>query len=250
MHLLYLDEAGPDNREYFIVGGLTIHEQGVLPMADALNELASRLPDPARDAEFHAGPMRKGAGVWRRITREQRAQLRQALVSLLTHGAPGSRHAPVLFAVAMHRASFPHHDTHERAYEEFFARPNGLLGRLANAGDPHRCIAIADKSTLEATLQRLMAEWRDRGASTGAAIGRMTAYAEVPLFVDSRASRLVQLADFVAHWVYRAYEHDDPSVLDQLLPAFDSEGESIHGLVHLIRDYRSSDCRACISRRR
>ena len=250
MHLLYVDEAGPDNREYFVVGGLTIHEQGVLPMADALEQLASQLPDRARGAEFHAGPMRRGAGVWRRITPQQRAQLRQALVSLLTQGAPGSQHAPVLFAVAMHRASFPHHDTHERAYEEFFARPNGLLGRLANAGDPHRCVAIADKSTLEATLQRLMAVWRAQGASTGAAIGRMAAYAEVPLFVDSQASRLIQLADFVAHWVYRAYEQDDTSVLDQLLPAFDSEGESIHGLVHLIHDYRTCGCPACVSRRR
>ena len=94
-----------------------------------------------------------------------------------------------------------------------------------------------------------MLGWRERGASTGAAIGPLSAYAEVPLFVDSKASRLVQLADFVAHWVYRAYESGDDSVLQALAPGFDEEGDVLHGLVHLVRDYQTCACVACSSRR-
>ena len=94
-----------------------------------------------------------------------------------------------------------------------------------------------------------MRSWRERGASTGAAIGPMAAYAEVPLYVDSVASRLVQLADFVAHWVYRAYEAGDESVLGEILPAFDADGGALHGLVHLVGRYRECPCAACLSRR-
>ena len=249
MYLLYMDESGPPDRDHFVVASFAVHEQDAAPMAFALDELADQLPDRVRGAEFHAGPIRRGSDGWRALQRSARRELEAELASLLTRGLPASARAPVLFAVVLHRESFPHQDPNERTYEEFFARPNGFLGRLASAGDPHRCVVIADKSSPAATIQRLMGTWRTSGASTGAAIGRMAAYAEVPLFVDSRASRLVQLADFVAHWVYRAYEHGDTSVLDRLLPAFDSEGDAIHGLVHLVHDYRSCDCPACGSRR-
>ena len=170
---------------------------------------------------------------------------------LLVLGPTVSRRQPVLFAVALHKASFPRQNPYERAYEEFFARCNGMLGRLASRGDRHRCVAIADQSRfkLESAIQSAMLGWRERGASTGAAIGPLSAYAEVPLFVDSKASRLVQLADFVAHWVYRAYESGDDSVLRMLAPGFDQEEEVLHGLVHLVRDYRTCECLACASRR-
>ena len=77
----------------------------------------------------------------------------------------------------------------------------------------------------------------------------MRAYAEVPLFVDSTTSRLVQLADFVAYWVFRAYERNDSSMLDILLPTFDRSDGVRHGLVHLTEGYRECDCPACRSRR-
>jgi len=118
-----------------------------------------------------------------------------------------------------------------------------------HGGDLHRCVVIADDSRLERSLQRWMLQWRKQGTSTGTAIRPLSAYAEAPLFVDSKASRLVQLADFVAHWVHRAYEVGDDSVLRKLLPGFDQEDGRIHGLVHLVHGYRTCDCPACESRR-
>ncbi|MBA4178953.1 MAG: hypothetical protein C0506_00025 [Anaerolinea sp.] len=160
----------------------------------------------------------------------------------------GTGTPPILFAVALHKASFPQHDPYERVYEEFFARCNGLIGRLASNGDMHRCVAIADKSRLESRLQDLMSAWRTRGASTGAAIRPMRGYAEVPLFVDSHASRCVQLADFVAYSVYRAYAAGDDRLLDRLIGGFHAEDGVIHGLVHLVSRYRECLCAACKSR--
>ena len=72
---------------------------------------------------------------------------------------------------------------------------------------------------------------------------------EVPLFVDSHASRAVQLADHIAYAVYRRYEAKDTSFLDVIASRFDEEGGVIHGLAH--KQTIDPDCRclACATRR-
>lgn len=124
-----------------------------------------------------------------------------------------------------------------------------MLGRLASSGEFHRCVAIADKSKNERQIQNLMNVWRTTGTTTGAAIGPMRSYAEVPTFADSEASRLLQLADFVAYWVMRAYEDEDDNILRLLVPSFDSSGGVLHGLVHLVSGHAYCRCVACKSRR-
>lgn len=247
LYLLYTDESGLDAGEYFVVGGLAVHEQDTRLLARDVESVFAALPPRWRDAELHAQYIRAGKNQWRGLPAERRERLTDDVATLLAD-RPEAR-SPVLFAVALHKDSFPNRDPHERAYEDFFARCNGMIGRLTSRGDPHRCVVIADDSRLEQSLQRWMLRWRERGASTGASIGPLSAYAEVPLFVDSKASRLVQLADFVAHWVYRAYEAGDDSVLAQLAGGFDQDGGVLHGLVHLVRDHRACDCLACESRR-
>ena len=250
MYLVYLDESTSEDGDYFVVGGLAVHEQEAPGLAQAVDRIADELPAPVAGAEIHASPIRGGRGVWRSLPFGRRMQLFHEIADLLSvdRGVHIQR-PPVLFATAIHCPSFPHLDPYDRAYEEFFGRCNGFLGRLTSAGDPHRCIAISDKSRMEERLQRLMSAWRTTGATSGARIGPMRAYAEVPLFVDSTASRLVQLADFVAYWVFRAYERNDSSLLDILLPAFDQSDGVRHGLVHLTGGYRECDCPACRSRR-
>jgi len=59
---------------------------------------------------------------------------------------------------------------------------------------------------------------------------------------------MTQAADFVVHAVYRHYAAGDSSLVAPMLRAFDTEGGVIHGLVHLVRDYRRCPCPACVSR--
>lgn len=248
MYLVYLDESGSEDSEHFVVGGLAVHEQDVLTLSAAIDSLVSEVFPLALNEELHTQHIRAGKGAWRRIPRADRERFLDRVVELLlTRSARGT--APALFAVVMHKPSFPNHDPNERVYEEFFARANSLAVRLVSAGSPHRLLAIADKSRLEHTLQELMAGWRKFGGSTGGPIRPMRGYAEVPLFVESKASRLTQLSDFIAHWVYRSYESGDGERLRRLLPAFDSDGQTLHGLVHLVHGYRTCPCPACISRR-
>ena len=249
MYLLYTDESGFDDSEHFVVAGLAVHEQDAYPAVRAVDSLFQELPVWLRDAELHTRNLRAGSGRWRTLSPKRRARLIQDIGEILVRNLPGSGMPPVLFAVALYRPSFPRQNPYERAYEEFFARCNGMLGRLAAQGDRHRCVVIADQSRLASALQSAMLGWRERGASTGAAIGPLSAYAEVPLFVDSKASRLVQLADFVAHWVYRAYESGDGAMLQALTQGFDQDRLVLHGLVHLVREYQACGCLACRSRR-
>jgi len=56
--------------------------------------------------------------------------------------------------------------------------------------------------------------------------------AEVPVFVDSRASRLVQLADLVAYATFRHFERGDSQFFDVFKHRFDEVGGIVHGLCH------------------
>lgn len=150
----------------------------------------------------------------------------------------------------MHNDSNRHHDPVERLYEELFAHCNGFLGREASRGNRHRCIPIADKSnTIERRLQSLVQVWRTRGATTGAQIGPLAGFAEVPVFVDSQTSRIIQLADFACNTVYRRYSGFPAPEFETILPAFDNDSGRLHGLTHLVGGYRSCSCPACMSRR-
>ena len=54
--------------------------------------------------------------------------------------------------------------------------------------------------------------------------GTMTNLVDVPLFVDSRATRCVQYADLVAYAMWRKYERGDSEFFDVIADWFDSEG--------------------------
>lgn len=60
--------------------------------------------------------------------------------------------------------------------------------------------------------------------------GKTSNYAEVPVFLDSKASRLIQLADLVAYAIFRKYEACDDSFFNEIRHCFDSEGGVNHGL--------------------
>jgi len=73
--------------------------------------------------------------------------------------------------------------------------------------------------------------------------------ADTPLFVDSRASRLVQIADHVAYSVFRRYNTGDAQYFDIIASRFDEADGVIHGLVHKHSERYSCTCPACLSRR-
>lgn len=133
----------------------------------------------------------------------------------------------------------------EIAFEELCSRFDLQLKRIfAVEKNPQRGLIVLDESSYETSLQNLAHNFRQIGTHGGT----IANLAEVPLFVDSRASRLVQLADHVAYAVFRRYEAKDTTFLDIILNKFDSGNGKLHGLIHKQNRETSCMCPACMSR--
>jgi hypothetical protein len=112
--------------------------------------------------------------------------------------------------------------------------------------ESHRGLIIFDKSSHETSLQGLANDFKREGTRWGTTLTNLQ---EVPLFVDSRASRMIQLADHVAYAVFRRYESGDLNYFNVIERHFDSEGAKIHGLVHKQYNNENCTCPACLSRK-
>lgn len=86
---------------------------------------------------------------------------------------------------------------------------------------------LFDESSTEKQLQKLAREFKQNGHT----FGKTRNYAEVPVFLDSRASRLIQLADLVAYSIFRHFEHADSQYWDILKGRFDVDEGVKHGFM-------------------
>lgn len=148
------------------------------------------------------------------------------------------------FAVVVDKQAVSPDDPVKRAFEEICNRFNLFLARMWNRENKqHRGLVIMDKSHYEETLQGLARHFRDESTRSG----NLRNLAEVPLFVDSCASRLIQIADLLAWTAWRRHEHGDTRYFDRIATRFDAEGGVIHGLVHFKRPTEECMCPACLS---
>ena len=114
------------------------------------------------------------------------------------------------------------------AFEDLCQRFDTFLGRQRTAGDRDRGLVILDKTTRETSLQKLSREFRKVGTRWGS----LKNIADTPFFVDSKASRLIQIADHVAYSVFRRYNSGDAQYFDITANRFHEVDGVIHGLCH------------------
>jgi hypothetical protein len=248
MYLLYLDDsgsAGNVNEEYLVLGGVCLFEPQVHHITTALDAIAARIHPSDPDAvEFHASAIY--AGRFAPFDSMSKDERRAIIKEVLQVFADSFRWAKA-FACAVHKPSYPHSDPMEIAFEDLCSRFDMMLGRLRDEQISHRGIIILDESTYETTLQRLARDFRRLGTRWNTVIRNIT---EVPLFVDSQASRCVQVADHVAYSVFRRYESGDTKYLDIVLSRFDYDGRVFHGLSHKhAQRLQNCVCPACLSRK-
>jgi hypothetical protein len=247
VYLLYIDESGRPRgttNTHLVVAGLAIHEEDAVPFARSLRTVQRRWVGPSKvDLELHATDIWRARREWAPVPKENRHGLVRAVFRhLSTWRSPGDRE-PRYFGAVVHKPSFPA-TALERAHEELFALFNGYMRRLGQAGESHRALAIADNSSFESLLQTLMPKWQG-----GDRLPPMSSFVEVPLYVESTASRLVQAADFVAWGIWQYYENGHAEHIQRLNGRIDANGGVQHGLVHLKRGYRECPCVPCASRR-
>ena len=226
MYLLYADESGTTHdpiQQYFVLAGFCVFERQGYWIANELDQIASRF-DPADpgSVELHGSPMFGGRSRWRSHPKQKRHQAIEDILKVFLQSHPSNR----LFASVIKKSSISPQDPVEVAFEQLASRFDKYLMRLHRSGDSQRGLIIFDKSTYETTIQSLATDFRTIGYTWGV----IRNFSEVPLFLDSKASRLIQLADIIAYSIFRHFEKGDSTFFSIIEPRFDSEGGVIHGL--------------------
>lgn len=226
MYLFYVDESGSVSdpaQTHFVLSGVSLFERQGYWLSNELDNIAARFnPADPNSVELHGSPMHGGKKFWRQFPKEMRVNAIKDSLSLLASSHPSNR----IFSCIINKKSISPANPVELGFEQLSSRFDHFLMRLYRTGDTHRGIIIFDKSTYESTIQNLATDFRTIGHTWGV----LRNLAEVPLFLDSKASRLIQLADLVAYAVFRKYEHDDDQYFSIIARRFDSEGGVLHGL--------------------
>ena len=246
MYLLYLDESGnPDDASdrHFVLAGLAVFERRTYWMQQAAEIIKATHFPTAPPLDFHAQPIRGGKGFWRHITPELRAEVLAEIGNIMAR-APQAE--CVLFGAVVEKTDQVHGDEAIRlALEQVCKRFDTLLKRKARRGNPQRGLIVLAQSHYE---QRAKA-WVNQFRGLGTQWGVLTNLSDIPFSAPAKESRMLQLADYVAHALYLLYERRDTTLIKPILSRFDATGGVYHGLVHISAN-RGHDCGcpACASR--
>jgi hypothetical protein len=240
MHLLYLDDSGSVKNaadRHIILAGLSVFERLPHWLSRSLDGIAKDVwPQDPENIEFRGVNIFAGRKQWRGVTKPNRTQAYQRALEILARSTNVR-----LFGAAIHKAAYSPGDPMEYAFEQIINRFDRMLGRLHKVGDTQRGLIILDKTSYETSLQGLAINFRREGHRWGKTYN----VSEVPLFVDSRATRMIQFADLIAYALRCYYEKGDPRWIDILHPRLDGEGGIIHGLVHYTPMNSGCNCIVC-----
>jgi hypothetical protein len=246
VYILYIDGSGSVRNPaetHIILAGIAVFERQIFHLIKEFDKFVHDLDVGHGDGiELHGNAILRGSErPWKGLHSTQRKQILEDALALLTR----SHRSVCAFAVVLEKHLVAPHDPMEYAFEEICNRFNLYLTRLYNRkNEKQRGLIVMDEDHYERTLQGLARDFRSRGTRWG----RLQNLAEVPLFVDSKASRLIQIADLVAYAVWRRYDYRDTRYFDRIVARFDREGGVIHGLVHCRRQGLDCHCPACMSR--
>lgn len=194
-----------------------------------MTEIAKRFnPLDPQSIEFHAQPMRSGTDGWHAFEPADRVQATVDILELLSDTRLRLR----VFAAVIEK-SLVKSDLVSHAFEQVACAFDDMLAlRYQVHGEKQRGLVIFDESDQERAIQAFSHSLKH----IGHAKGKLRNFAEVPLFIDSKASRMIQMADMVAYWIYRRYQAKDPRGFDLISPYFfHSNGEQI-GLYELVSE--------------
>jgi len=246
MYIFYLDDAGsvPNPQEHnLVLGGISVYERHTYWFTQQLDDLAAKIDsaDP-KAVEFHASEIFSGRiAPWNKFhKKEDRIEIIKKVLNIVKNSYDQNS----LFACVVHKPSYPKRDPMEMAFEDLCSRFNLRVGRIfKTSGEAQKGIIVLDESSYETSLQKMANVF----ICSGTRWGTLRDLAEVPLFANSKVSRLIQVADHIAYAVYRRYEVGDTSYLDIIISKFDSENGRLHGLAHKTSE-PGCMCPACMSR--
>ncbi len=234
LHLLYLDESGSlkyPKQNFYVLAGVSVFERTTHWVEQRLNAVVEQFkPYEPHTLELHGNPMYSGKDYWRKIPRADR---HEAIKTALEIGIRNQRSGVRLFGVVVQKSALKREDAHSFAFEQLCSRFDIFLMRQYHINrSPQRGLMLFDKSNMEEWTQKKARQFKYEGHTWG----KLKNFAEVPVFLDSRASRLIQLADLVAFAINRKFQSGDSQYFDVIKDCFDSSGGIVHGLVQFLGD--------------
>ena len=217
MHLLYLDESGhPTDKatQFFVLAGFSIFETQPHWLDSSITPIAERFnPTDPGSIEFHGACMRSGSEGWKQFPPAMRVQALVDILSLLGNTQLKLR----VFASVIQKSTMSPAEVLPKAFEHVSSQFDNYLATIwTRHRDAQRGLVIFDKTDYEQKLQAMSYLFKHKGHTNG----RLRNFAEVPLFLDSKASRLIQMADLIAYWIYRFYEATDDRGYKLIEPYF------------------------------
>lgn len=270
MYLLYLDESGTHAAApVFVLAGLAIHENDVWYLQRRLHrQVAAALRphslDPA-SFEIHANELRasdndlqgkpaqgrrkaKPPSPWLAVPTNVRRDLLKNVFRSVATFTPQDNQLPFrLFGAVVDRS---YENREERAYELVLNKFDEMLDRLyhRNAGPRIRGLVLHDvRQKEERGIQTWTNLWRERAGN----VGMIHNIIDVPVFLDSKASRVIQGADLVSYALWRYYSAaNEERFIKAFWPMFDSSQGQMHGLIHVTPKFarRECGCPPCLNR--
>ncbi len=227
MHLLYIDDSGTvkdRHQKHFVLAGFSVFETDTFNLSRKIEGIMSSFNLPC-DEELHGNPMMKGSGIWRSIPKQTRIDCIHACLQSLTDARFR------VFAAVVDKEKYYEKNPVILAFEQVSSRfDQYLMRQYRKDGKPYRGLMICDKATSEETLQSVTHTYIEKGHSWGA----LRNFAEVPLFLDSKTSRMIQLADLIAYGVFQKYERGNNEFFKDIEPRFDRDVGNVYGLKELL----------------
>ncbi|WP_345712815.1 DUF3800 domain-containing protein [Kineococcus glutinatus] len=248
--MLFVDESGTNSKDAtFTLGAVAVHESAMQALNRRMNDLMaeySRLTDHnTDDLEIHASEMlNPGKGSpWKTVNHQVRRRvLDRCYESLRLMEEEGSAGAVAFFGVAMDSRFKKDYSVHAReqiAYEHLLKKFDDYLVRRTSS---EMGWVVHDRRIV---AERDVRQWARGWQEAAGALGRINRFADLPLFADSKTTRLLQVADLVAYAFWRSYDKGHDQYIEKLWSQFDIEGGRLHGAIHLTPDYADHKC-SCI----
>lgn len=249
MYLLYIDESGNEDNpvdRHFVLGGVAVFERQTFFLQQSLDAVQTNHFPGTPPIPFHASAIRSGKEFWRKVSQATRESVLADIGKVIASSNPPG---VVLFAAVIEKNDRVYgEEAVKRATEQMCQRFDVFLMRqYQEASNPQRGLLIFSEGRYDKRAKLWVRGFRELGTQWGT----LKNLSDIPFFASMRDTRMLPVADFVAHSVFLLYERRDAGLVRQIIRRFDQKEGAIHGMVHFTNQKTRSVCAcpACASKR-
>ncbi len=210
-----------NSSKHFVLSAIGIHEGQIFNVRSSIDKIVSDFFPPGQTSiEIHASALANGKGAFSPLFRSDRESLLKELLSSITIKS----HRAVLMSSVVVKENWPREERDDiklKAFEQIIDKVNFFLKRKHRSNEPQKGMLIVDHSSSE-LLERFRL-YLERVQAFGSKYQLIDHVIDTVYSIESKSSRLVQIADLASWAVFRKFEFEDPSYWEILKGVFDRD---------------------------